>query len=95
MKRIIYSEIDGNSTKFYALVALLGVFVLSALVPAYYMEHHGHYVTSMNNQIVWGMPHVFAIFGLWDHLGCQTAQHVNHPVSTQDQNAIQILSARH
>jgi len=62
MKRIIYSEIDGNSTKFYALVALLGVFVLSALGAAYYMEHHGHYVTSMNNQIVWGMPHVFAIF---------------------------------
>jgi len=62
MKRIIYSEIDGNSTKFYALVALLGVFLLSALGAAYYMEHHGHYVTSMNNQIVWGMPHVFAIF---------------------------------
>jgi len=62
VKRIIYSEIDGNSTKFYALVALLGVFVLSALGAAYYMEHHGHYVTSMNNQIVWGMPHVFAIF---------------------------------
>ena len=29
---------------------------------AYYMEHHGHYVTGMNNQVVWGMPHVFAIF---------------------------------
>ncbi len=26
------------------------------------MEHHGHVVTGMNNQIVWGMPHVFAIF---------------------------------
>ena len=26
------------------------------------MEHQGHYVTGMNNQIVWGMPHVFAIF---------------------------------
>ncbi len=62
MKRIIYSEIKGNSTKFYALVALLGVFVLSALASAYYMEHHGHVVTGMTNQIVWGMPHVFAIF---------------------------------
>ena len=62
MKRIIYSEIDGNSREFYALAALLGVFVLSALGAAYYMEHYGHYVTGMNNQIVWGMPHVFAIF---------------------------------
>ena len=26
------------------------------------MEEHGHIVTGMNNQIVWGMPHVFAIF---------------------------------
>jgi molybdopterin-containing oxidoreductase family membrane subunit len=26
------------------------------------MEHNGHYVTGMSNRIVWGMPHVFAIF---------------------------------
>jgi Ni/Fe-hydrogenase subunit HybB-like protein len=29
---------------------------------ALYMEHSGHVVTGMNNQIVWGLPHVFAIF---------------------------------
>ena len=38
------------------------MFVLTALASAFYMEHSGHYVTGMNNQIVWGMPHVFAIF---------------------------------
>ncbi|MCB1759037.1 MAG: polysulfide reductase NrfD, partial [Gammaproteobacteria bacterium] len=26
------------------------------------MEHSGHWVTGMSNQIVWGLPHVFAIF---------------------------------
>ncbi len=26
------------------------------------MEHNGHYVTGMTNQIAWGMPHVFAVF---------------------------------
>ena len=26
------------------------------------MEHNGHIVTGMNNRIVWGMPHVFAVF---------------------------------
>ena len=62
MKQIIYSEIKGNSTQFYALAAMLAVFVLSALACAYYMEHYGHYVTGMTNQIVWGTPHVFAIF---------------------------------
>jgi len=62
VKRIIYSEIDGNSSRFYMLVALLGAFVLSALGAAFYMEHYGHFVTGMNNQIVWGTPHVFAFF---------------------------------
>ncbi len=36
--------------------------MLSALACAFYMEHYGHYVTGMTNQIVWGTPHVFAIF---------------------------------
>ena len=62
MKRIIYSEIEGRSPRFYFLAAILGGFVLSGLLAALYMEHYGHYVTGMSNQIVWGMPHVFAIF---------------------------------
>jgi molybdopterin-containing oxidoreductase family membrane subunit len=62
VKRIIYSEIEGRSPQFYALAAILGVFILAALASAYYMEHNGHYVTGMNNQIVWGTPHIFAIF---------------------------------
>jgi len=62
VKQITYSEIQGNSPKFYSLAGLLLVFLLSALGSAYYMEHHGHFVTGMNNQIVWGIPHVFAIF---------------------------------
>ncbi|MGB7451494.1 MAG: NrfD/PsrC family molybdoenzyme membrane anchor subunit [Lysobacterales bacterium] len=61
MKPITYSEIKGN-TRFYALAAILTVFTLTALACAYYMEHYGHYVTGMTNQIVWGTPHVFAIF---------------------------------
>jgi molybdopterin-containing oxidoreductase family membrane subunit len=36
--------------------------VLVALGAAGYMEHHGHVVTGMDNQIVWGLPHVFAVF---------------------------------
>jgi molybdopterin-containing oxidoreductase family membrane subunit len=62
VKRIIYSEIEGRSAGFYGLATVLGGFVLAGLGAALYMEHYGHYVTGMNNQIVWGMPHVFAIF---------------------------------
>ncbi len=50
-------------SRFFYLLALLGALVAGAGIgAAYYMEEHGHVVTGMNNQIVWGMPHVFAIF---------------------------------
>jgi Ni/Fe-hydrogenase subunit HybB-like protein len=62
VKKITYSEIKGNSKQFYALAAILSAFIISALACAFYMEHYGHFVTGMNNQIVWGTPHVFAIF---------------------------------
>ena len=47
---------------YYALLAVGGIVVLAGLYSVYLMEHHGHIITGMNNQIVWGMPHVFAIF---------------------------------
>jgi len=57
-----YREIEGNSGGFWGLAAFFGLFVLSGLGASYYMEHNGHYVTGMTNQVVWGMPHVFAVF---------------------------------
>ena len=62
MAQIRYSEIAGRSRGLYALLALLGALVLAGLGAAWYMEHHGHYVTGMSNRIVWGAPHVFAVF---------------------------------
>jgi len=62
MSNIRYEEIEGNGVGFYTLVACLGVLILAALGSVYYMEHNGHYVTGMSNRIVWGTPHVFAIF---------------------------------
>ena len=59
---IVYSEIEGRSTKFRVLAAVLACVLLCGLFAAAYMEHYGHYVTGMSNQIVWGTPHVFAIF---------------------------------
>ncbi len=57
-----YSEIDGRSPLYLAMLGLLGLIVLVGAGAALFMEHHGHYVTGMNNQVVWGMPHVFAVF---------------------------------
>ncbi|MFA7097042.1 MAG: NrfD/PsrC family molybdoenzyme membrane anchor subunit [Gammaproteobacteria bacterium] len=62
MKKVHYREIEGRSAGYYGLLGLLGALVLAGLGSSYYMEHHGHWVTGMSNQIVWGMPHVFAVF---------------------------------
>jgi len=62
MKKIEYTAIDGNSLAYYGLLAGLGLVMLIGLLAVWHMEHNGHYVTGMTNQIVWGMPHVFAVF---------------------------------
>ena len=48
--------------RFWLRVAVLGAVLAAGLGAAHYMEVHGHIVTGMNNRIVWGLPHVFAIF---------------------------------
>jgi molybdopterin-containing oxidoreductase family membrane subunit len=47
---------------FYLLAGIGGLVSAIGFAAALYMEHSGHVVTGMNNQIVWGLPHVFAIF---------------------------------
>ena len=47
---------------FWALAAFGALVTAAGLGAAYVMEEHGHVVTGMNNQVVWGLPHVFAIF---------------------------------
>jgi molybdopterin-containing oxidoreductase family membrane subunit len=57
-----FRAIEGRSAGYYGLLAALGVLVVAALLAALQMEHYGHIVTGMNNHIVWGVPHVFAVF---------------------------------
>jgi len=58
--RTAFNRIEGPL--FYGIVALGGLVTAIGLAAALYMEHMGHAVTGMNQQIVWGLPHVFAIF---------------------------------
>lgn len=60
--KIALRQLEGRSTGYWALVAVLAAISGVGLLAAWYMEHHGHIVTGMNNQIVWGLPHVFAVF---------------------------------
>jgi len=62
MARIAYQKFGDHGLVFWGLLALNAVVVLAGLGAAFFMEHNGHIVTGMTNQIVWGMPHVFAVF---------------------------------
>ena len=61
MERTIYRELK-LSAAVWQIAVLLGAFLAAAAVAWVYMEENGHIVTGMTNQIVWGLPHVFAIF---------------------------------
>lgn len=61
MERVGYQKLEERGLRFWGLSALYGVLVLAGLGAAYVMEHRGHIVTGMTNEIVWGVPHVFAV----------------------------------
>ena len=62
MKSIRFTTIEGNSPRYYALLGVLGILILIGLGAAHHMETEGHWITGMSNQIVWGTPHIFAVF---------------------------------
>ena len=55
---------QGNcrTPQFLMLLGAGGLVVLGTLFAFFTLEHHGHVLTGMNNQVVWGLPHVFAVF---------------------------------
>ena len=59
---VVYRELEGRSKAYWALLLGLGAVLLLGLFAAHTMEERGHIITGMTNQIVWGMPHVFAVF---------------------------------
>lgn len=61
MSHITYVECRGGrwfAPVFAGLVGLVGLGAVSAAL----LETHGHALSGMNNSVVWGLPHVFAIF---------------------------------
>jgi len=56
------SALRSKNRLYYVLLALGGLVVLGGAYAVHMMEHYGHVISGMNNQVVWGMPHVFAIF---------------------------------
>ena len=50
-----------EARRYWGLVAIAALVVLAGYAAAHYMDVRGHAVTGMDNRIVWGLPHVFAI----------------------------------
>ncbi|MDO8208025.1 MAG: NrfD/PsrC family molybdoenzyme membrane anchor subunit [Gallionella sp.] len=57
-----YASLQLKNRLFYLLLAAGGLVIMAGLYAVHMMEEHGHIISGMNNQIVWGIPHVFAIF---------------------------------
>ena len=51
-----------QARNFWALLGLGIALLAIGVAAAHYMDVNGHVVTGMNNHVVWGLPHVFAIF---------------------------------
>jgi len=62
MKPGSFSRFTINQRLFWSIFLGTGFFVLLGIFCAHYMETEGHYVTGMDNQIIWGLPHIFAVF---------------------------------
>jgi molybdopterin-containing oxidoreductase family membrane subunit len=57
-----YAEVKTSTPRYWGLLILLALFAVVGFAAAHHMDVEGHHITGMNNQIVWGLPHVFAIF---------------------------------
>ena len=61
MNKIILTRFIIESKTFWKMLFGLGFIILVGFLCSHYMETEGHYVTGMNNQIIWGLPHIFAV----------------------------------
>ena len=59
---IQYAEIKTSGSRYWGLLLVLAVIALIGVASAHHMDVEGHHISGMTNQIVWGLPHVFAIF---------------------------------
>jgi hypothetical protein len=57
-----YAEIKTSTPGYWSLLIGLALIALIGFAAAHHMDVEGHHITGMSNQVVWGLPHVFAIF---------------------------------
>lgn len=61
MAKLRFHRLEQHRPTLWVLVGLHVLVLALGLGAALYMEEHGHVVSGMSNQVVWGLPHVFAV----------------------------------
>lgn len=61
-KTLDFAEAPYPPSGYFAMLATFVVVIIGGLVAAHDMADAGHHVTGMSDRIVWGLPHVFALF---------------------------------
>ena len=70
METVRFSAIEAKSVHYWILLGALAFGALIGYLAAHHMDVEGHHITGMNNQIVWGFPHVMAVFLIVAASGC-------------------------
>lgn len=56
-----YATFKPRAASYYGLMLACILAIGLGGYCAMQMDHHGHFITGMNNQVVWGLPHVYAV----------------------------------
>jgi molybdopterin-containing oxidoreductase family membrane subunit len=88
-----FQTLAGRSLGFWALLGFFAVFVGFGMLSSLYMEHNGHWVTGMNNQVPWGLPHACAVFLLVASTGALNIASLGSVFSKDDYKPLGRLSA--
>ena len=86
---LTFFSLRGRSNGYWMLLVALTLIFLFGLFAAHYMESEGHRVTGMTNQVMWGIPHVVAVFLI---LAASGVLHVASMASVFRRNAYKSLA---
>jgi Ni/Fe-hydrogenase subunit HybB-like protein len=94
MARTTYTTLENRAGFFDLLLVFNAGIIAAGLAAVWYMEHYGHIVTGMSNKIVWGTPHVFAIFLIIAASGALNVASISTVFSKQSNKPNARLSGR-
>lgn len=93
METTRFSSIEANSAQYWILLGALGLATLIGILSAHHMDIEGHHITGMSNQIVWGFPHVVAIFLIVAASGALNVASISSVFGKTDYKPLARLSA--